>query len=123
MLRLAGLRVDPRTSSFYGETGSVSPTVLRVADGRTIPLELPAGAAIVDVAFTADGDRFALGVRQADGVSLWIGSVDGKLFPVPDLRLAPLLGSTFAWLPDQDRLLVKQIDPDRGPVPTAPAVP
>lgn len=123
MIRLAGLRVDPRTNSFYGETGLVSPTLRAVDGGREVPLTLPTDAVLLDVTWTADGDRFALTVRQPDRISLWVGGVDGKLEVIPDLRLSPLLGSTVAWLPDQDRLLVKRIDPARGEVPPAPAVP
>lgn len=122
-LKLAGERVDPRTGGPWGVAGSVSPVLVHVADATQIPLSLPADARVLDVAWAADGDRFALTVRRDDRIDLWVGDTEGALSAIADLRLVPVLGSAVAWLPDQRRLLVKRVDPSRGAPPGVPAVP
>ena len=73
------------------------------------------------MSWTADGRRFALTVRHADHMGLWVGSVAGDLKRI-DVKVNPLLGTAAAWLPDQKRLLVRRV-PERGAPPAPPAVP
>ncbi len=123
MLELAGERVDPTTNSFHGEYSATAPRLKRVSDGTELPLALPDGARLLDVYWAADGQRFALTVGHSDHVGLWVGSTEGDLMRISDLRLNPVLGSAVAWLPNQKRLLVKAIVSDRGAPPAAPLVP
>ncbi len=122
MHKLAGVRVNPKLNAVHGRNGSTSPRLVRVADGATTPLELPAGAEVHDVVWTADGRRFALAVAVSDHIGLWVGSVEGELARIEGVALNPLLGKAVSWLPDQQRLLVRRI-PDRGPAPEPPAIP
>lgn len=122
MHKLAGMRVNPANNGFQGEHGGTSPRLVRVENGVTTPLQLPQGAELIDVAWTADGGSFALIVGQSDRIGLWTGSVRGDLSMVGDISLNPLLGAAVSWLPDQKRLLVRAI-PERGPAPAAPAIP
>jgi dipeptidyl aminopeptidase/acylaminoacyl peptidase len=122
MHKLAGMRVNPATNGYQGQHGGTSPRLVRVEDGVTISLELPQGAELLDVEWTADGRRFALTIGLSDRIGLWLGSLQGDLAMVRDIALNPLLGAAVSWLPDQKRLLIRAI-PEREPAPQAPAIP
>jgi dipeptidyl aminopeptidase/acylaminoacyl peptidase len=122
MHKLAGMRVNPATNGPHGQHGGTSPRLVQVEGGATTPLDLPAGAEVRSVAWSADGQRFALTVGGAEHFGLWVGSVDGDLTRIDDLALNPLLGTAVSWLPDQERLLVLRIA-ERGPAPEPPAIP
>jgi len=122
MHKLAGVRVNPELSIIHGQHGATSPRLVQVEGGAEIPLELPEEAEVHDVAWTADGQRFALTVRHADHMGLWVGSVMGNLIKVEELALNSLLGTAVHWLPDQKQLLVRHI-PERGSPPQPPAIP
>ncbi|UCD63966.1 MAG: S9 family peptidase, partial [Candidatus Zixiibacteriota bacterium] len=122
MHKLAGIRVNPATNGYHGEHGGTSPRLVRVESGATTPLDLPANSEIHNMAWTVDGQRYALTVGYADHIGLWVGSVDGAVAEIENLALNPLMGTAVSWLPDQERLLVRRI-PKRGPVPEPPAIP
>jgi dipeptidyl aminopeptidase/acylaminoacyl peptidase len=122
MHKLAGMRVNPSTNDWHGRHGGTSPRLVRVEDGATTPLALPADVEVHSVAWTVDGQRFALTVGGDGHRTLWVGSVGGEVTRIEGLELNPLMGSAATWLPDQERLLVRSI-PERGPAPGAPVIP
>ncbi len=122
MHKLAGMRVNPVVSKIHGRHGGTSPRLVAVEDGVVTPLDLPDGAELHDVAWTADGRRFALTVEHRDHMGLWVGSVEGKLKKIEDVTLNSLLGTAVRWRPEQDRLLVRRF-PKRGTPPQPPAIP
>jgi dipeptidyl aminopeptidase/acylaminoacyl peptidase len=122
MHKLAGIRVNPTINGHHGRHGGTSPRLVRVKDGTTTNLGLPADAEVHNVDWTVDGQHFALTVGHADHIGLWVGSVDGTVTKIKDLALNPLLGTAVSWLPDQVHLLVRRI-PQRGPAPKPPAIP
>jgi dipeptidyl aminopeptidase/acylaminoacyl peptidase len=122
MHKLAGMRVDPVVSNFHGRHGATSPRLVAVEGGAEVPLPLPKDAEVHRVSFTADGQRFALTVRQADHMGLWVGSIEGDLSKIKNVAVNQLLGTGVRWLPDQKRLLVRRI-PERGSPPKPPAIP
>ena len=122
MHKLAGMRVNPATNGYHGQHGGTSPRLVPVEGGAAIPLDLPAGAEVLGVDWTVDGQRFALTVGLADHLGLWVGSVEGDVTRIESLAINPLLGGGVNWLPDQERLLVNRI-PQRGPAPTPPPIP
>ena len=122
MHKLAGFRVNPKLNTIHGRHGGTSPRLVRVEDGTTTSLDLPAQAEVLDMVWTADGERFAMVVTEEDHLGLWLGSVGGEFRQIPGLALNPLLGPAATWLPDQKRLLLRRI-PDRGPEPRRPTVP
>ncbi len=121
MHKLAGFRVNPANNGYHGYHGGISPRLVRVEGGATTPLNLPANSEVYEVAWTVDGQHFALTVGHADHFGLWVGSVDGEVTKIENLALNPLI-ATVNWLPDQERLLVHRI-PKRGPAPEPPAIP
>lgn len=122
MHKLAGMRVNPATNGWHGEHGGISPRLLDVEGGNIIPLDFPDEAEVYSVAWTIDGQRFALTAAFADHIGLFVGSVDGKIKHVRDLALNPLLGAAASWLPGQEKLLLRRI-PDRGAPPPPPEIP
>jgi len=122
MHKLAGIRVNPANNSYHGWHGGTSPRLVRIGDGATTQLNLPAEAEVLEVEWTVDGQRFALALGYTDRIELWIGSVEGEINRIENLALNPLMGSTITWLPDQERLLVFRI-PNRGPAPGPPVIP
>jgi dipeptidyl aminopeptidase/acylaminoacyl peptidase len=122
MHKLAGIRVNPANNDHHGRHGDKSPRLVRILDGTTTPLDLPAEAEVFDVDWIVDGQRFALTVGYVDRIELWIGSVEGKMNRIEEIALNPLLGNPVTWLPDQKRLLIRRI-PQRGPAPESPAIP
>jgi dipeptidyl aminopeptidase/acylaminoacyl peptidase len=119
---LAGIRVDPVVNKVHGRHGATSPRLVAVAGGVEIPLDLPEGAEVHDVSWTADGERFALSVEHADHLGLWVGTVEGEVSEIEGVALTPLLRDAADSMPDQRRLLVRRI-PERGPAPEPPAIP
>ena len=123
MHKLAGIRVDPRLNYHHGYQGGMSPRLVEVEGGEVTPLDLPADAEVHSVDFAADGGCFALSVRHSDHIGLWVGSRDGSLLEIPDVALNSLMADAVRWLPDQERLLVLRVPPERGEVPEPPPIP
>src|SRR5881392_2320784 len=61
MLRLAGIRINPRTTGQHRQQYFVKVTLKNIADGKETPVTLPAGAKIVSPAWSADGKYIAAG--------------------------------------------------------------
>jgi len=122
MHKLAGTRVNPAANSRHSSFGVVSPRLVRVKDGKVRKLNLPEGAGILSVEWTACGKRFAVTVELDDHVGLWIGSTAGDFKEVKGLAVNPLMGTPVKWLPDQKRLMIRKI-PERGAAPEPPAIP
>jgi len=122
MHKLAGMRVNPAINGEHGKHGYTSPRIVNVENGATADLKIPEDAEVLGVAWTVDGQKFALTAAHSDHIGLWIGSIDGSVTEIKDMALNPLLGTAVSWLPDQKNLLVRRI-PKRGPVPKAPPIP
>ena len=130
-LRLAGVRVEPKTRRKHDTPGGygVAPcardfTLVNVATGGEVRVALPPGGCAEAASWSADGKRFAFRNTGADAVQLWVGdATNGEAHAVSGVRLNPMLGSTVQWMPDQKTLLVKLVPDAMGPPPSAPLVP
>jgi dipeptidyl aminopeptidase/acylaminoacyl peptidase len=126
MLRLAGVRINPRTNAersyIYYWTGV---TLKRLSDGTEIPVALPAAVRRMgELQWNATGTMFAFTNEATDGVELWVvEAATQKVWQIPGLHINPLLGAEVQWMPDQKTLLVKTIPADRGAPPEPPLVP
>ena len=124
-LKLAGVRVEPRTRRKHDTPGGygVAPcaqtfTVVDVASSRETPVTLPAGGCVDGISWTADGKQYAFRNTARDAVELWIGDIKGATRKIANVRLNPMLGSSHQWLADQKTLLVKLVPDNAGPAPT-----
>jgi dipeptidyl aminopeptidase/acylaminoacyl peptidase len=127
-LKLAGVRVEPRTRRKHDTPGGygVAPcaqtlAVVDVASTHETKIDLPAGGCADNFAWSADGTRFVFRNTSKDAVELWLGDVQGHIHRLGDARLNPMLGSSVQWMPDQKALLVKVIPDHQGAPPTAAA--
>jgi dipeptidyl aminopeptidase/acylaminoacyl peptidase len=124
MLRLAGIRIDPKTNGLHLAPFSVSITLVKLPEGTKIPVELPAKARAGALRWSPDGKMFAFTNTTPLGIELWIGDpATGKTRQVTGIKLNGVLGEPIEWLPDGKALLVKTIKPNRGPAPPEPRVP
>lgn len=124
MLRLAGLRINPRTNGPHGATRYVGLKLKSIADGREQAVQVPSDAHLSFPAWSPDGKRFALTNTGAAGIEPWVGDpATGVLTRVPGVQLNAAYGDELQWMPDSRTLLVQQVLPGRGEPPAAPRVP
>ncbi|RMH74068.1 MAG: S9 family peptidase, partial [Actinomyces sp.] len=125
-LRLAGLRINPRTSG-PSRSNYVNRLVLRRldADGETEVTGLPGGARIADVTWAPDGRHLAFTVTGRDRIDLYVADVaTGRARRAGDFAVNNVYyGTPYAWLPDGQALVVRAVPPDRGAPPEPPPAP
>jgi len=126
-LKLAGVRVEPRTRRKHDTPGGygIAPcaqtlSLVDVSNGREVPVSLPPEGCVDGVVWAADGRRFAFRNTSKDAVEPWIGdAASGKIRRIGPgaVRLNPMLGSSLQWMPDQKTVLVKIVPANAGPPP------
>lgn len=120
---LAGYRFDPKTNGprRFGTVTSVE--IIDLNDFRRVKLDLPAGK-IASPSWSPDGKMLAMTVTTDDGIDLWLANAEtGEVKPTAAKGLNATLASPYAWLTDSNKLIVLQVPPDRGPLPTPNSVP
>ncbi|MBI3210280.1 MAG: S9 family peptidase [Candidatus Solibacter usitatus] len=123
MLRLAGLRTNPRTNGPHLGITFVEFTLLRAADGQTVPLALPKDGVFGMPRWSSDGKWFAFTSTLTNRIDLMLcETATGKVRAVPGINVNAAISETIQWMPDSRHLLVKSI-PKRGNPPEAPLVP
>ena len=126
-LRLAGLRINPRTG---GQSREVTGTGLRlraITAPKNAPrerrIDTPAGARIGVPQWSDDSKRVAFTVTSDSMVRLWIADVaTGTARQVNAPRLNATIGPPCRWI-DNARLACKVIPPERGPEPKTTTTP
>ena len=126
-LRLAGVRVEPRTRRKHDTEGGygVAPcaygiSLVDIASSRETRVALPTGGCADGFAWSADGKRFAFRNTAQNAVELWVGDVaTGATRQLADVRLNPMLENSLQWMPDQKSLLVKLVPLQAGAPPAA----
>jgi dipeptidyl aminopeptidase/acylaminoacyl peptidase len=125
-LRLAGLRLNPRTNGPSRARYFTSLTLSRLADGRQTPVTgLPEEPRIGSVRWSPDGARLAFTLTRENGIELWVADVaTGEARALTDARLVVLPQSAaFEWLPDGRTLVARLVPSERGTPPPAVDVP
>jgi dipeptidyl aminopeptidase/acylaminoacyl peptidase len=126
-LKLAGVRVEPRTRRKHDTSGGygIAPcaqtlTLVDTSNSREVPVTLPPGGCVDGVVWSADGRRFAFRNTSKDAVEPWIcDAATGAIRRLGVARLNPMLGSSLQWMPDQKTLLVKLVPANAGSPPAA----
>jgi len=124
-LRLAGLRIDPRTNGPSREEFYTSLTIVRISDRvEQVIAGLPKGAKIGSVRWSPDGDRFAFTVTKELGIALWVAELKtATARPLTEACLNAVFGTPFTWAPDSQTLFCQMVLANRGDTPIAPTVP
>ncbi|NNF58845.1 MAG: S9 family peptidase, partial [Rhodothermaceae bacterium] len=126
-MRLAGLRINPRTngpSRSRGYTGltlrSLGGEIERAVTG------LPDGELrIRNVRWAPDGRHIAFTLDEQDRIDLYVAPVaDGKARRAMDAMVnAAGYGAAFQWASDSEAIIVRTVPADRPAPPAAPDVP
>ncbi|HEX9165434.1 MAG TPA: hypothetical protein VF862_05960, partial [Gemmatimonadales bacterium] len=121
-LRLAGIRLDPRTngpSRAPAYTGLVLRAVNATVERR---VQVPAGR-IGNIDWSPDGKRFAFSVATDQGLSLAIAEVaEGASREIRGLRLNAANGAPCSWI-DSKSLLCRTVPASRGAPPVRTVTP
>jgi dipeptidyl aminopeptidase/acylaminoacyl peptidase len=124
MLRLAGIRINPRTNGLHLSGFSKSIVLVKLPEGTKLPVSLPVGARASGVRWSPDGKQFAFMNTTDNGIDLWIGDpTTGKTRQIAGVKLNAVLGDTLDWLSDSKTILAKTVPAGRGPAPAEPTVP
>ena len=108
-LRLAGLRINPRTHNLSRTKPFHGLTLQDLATGRTIPIAgLPAGLRFEYPVFAPDGGQLALVELQPAGMALWtVDTATGQARRLTGPTLSATLGRPCVWAPDGRSLYVR----------------
>src|SRR5580700_1883236 len=87
MLRLAGMRIDPRTNGLHLAPHSLSIELVKLPEGTKIKLDLPANAQAGPLRWSPDGKQFAFSNTVANGIELWLGDPSGKARRIEGVKL------------------------------------
>jgi dipeptidyl aminopeptidase/acylaminoacyl peptidase len=130
-LRLAGLRLNPRTNGPSRVSYAVGMMLKRLPSGAETPVQgLPAQARISGLSWSPDNQHlaFALTTPAAEGaagrVELWVADVATntarRLLATP---LNDVFGNAFEWVSDSQTLVACTVPAGRGAAPAADATP
>ncbi len=124
MLRLAGIRINPRTNGLHTVIGYAS-LVLKKIDGTgDTTLALPTGSKAGMPRWNKYGSAFAFTVTLPDRIELWTGvTATGRVRRAEGVRLNAVLGTPLTWMDDGRTLLLQLVPPSRGAAPEEAAVP
>ncbi|MEO6589592.1 MAG: S9 family peptidase, partial [Pyrinomonadaceae bacterium] len=118
MLRLAGIRINPRTTGQHRQQYFVKVTLKNIADGKEMSVNLPTGAKIISPTWSADGKYIAAGNLTPNGTELWIIETgNGKAAKIKDAFVNTTIGG-FDWMPDQQSIIATLVPLKRGVVPS-----
>jgi dipeptidyl aminopeptidase/acylaminoacyl peptidase len=124
MLRLAGVRINPRTNGPHRAQTLRAISLRSVADGAEIKVTLPANARLSWIGFSPDGTRFAFTHTRDTGIELWMADAGtGQARAVSAASLNAVWGQPCEWLADSTALLCRFVPPSRGAPPATPEVP
>lgn len=123
-LRLAGIRINPRTNGPSRSASYNGLTLIDIANGREKKIQgLPTRPQIQNISWSPDGSRIAFTHTAEKGVELWAAEVR----TAKARRLAPevnaaMPGAPYVWL-DNQRLACAMIPAGRGAPPQANSTP
>jgi len=125
MLRLAGVRVNPRTNGPHLTARIFGITLKRISDGAETKVVMPMQPNVSNVKFSLDGKQLAFLNTKPTGVELWIadtGTGKARLLTGMD-RLNATSGDPCDWLHDNSTIVCKIVPAGRAAAPAEPSVP
>ncbi|MGF1669685.1 MAG: prolyl oligopeptidase family serine peptidase [Balneolaceae bacterium] len=118
-LRLAGVRINPRTNGPSNLRYSTKLTVRNLTTGEEAEIKgIPDNPRITNVSWSSTNNHFAFLLNRPNGIELWIADVSkGSAKKLTDARINNTYGSAYQWMPNGKSLLVQLVDKNRGDVP------
>ncbi len=140
MLRIAGIRINPKTNGLHNVTFETSLLLRKIPEGTEVKVDLPPNPLLSGARWSPDGKQFAFTNTTAAGIELWVGDTTGKTHKMEGVRVNAVMGGgagggggrggfsgggggNVQWMPDGKSLLVFTVRADRGPAPAVPLVP
>jgi len=128
-LRLAGLRINPRSHNRARLNVTTGVAVQEIASGRRIAVQgMPASPRIQWTRFSPKGTYFSFVQCDPDGLSVWVVDLaSAKATRVTPPSVSAVLDFPYQWLPEESGLLVHvrpSLEPFVPPVvlPAGPVV-
>lgn len=132
-LRLAGLRIDPKTNigsrtTFYN---NIEVKDLSKKDSEQIQASgLPQNPSLANFTWSPDQKKIAMTNTVKDGVELWILDVEtNSMKKLTEAKINANLGDVINWFEDGNSLLVKMISSEKqdlidtkSAIPTGPTI-
>jgi dipeptidyl aminopeptidase/acylaminoacyl peptidase len=122
MLRLAGLRINPKNNGPHRAPSIIGITLRTIATGTERQIQVPPDARIGTLSFSPDGKRFSFTNTRETRIDLYVGDVVGGQPRLVDGALNGI-GNDCEWLDDSTGLLCSFVPAGRGPLPDGPRVP
>ena len=124
-LRVAGLRINPRTNGPSRGRTYEALVFRRISDGLERAVTgLPEDPRISNIAWSPDGQLFAFTTTKDDRLDLWVAELkDGKARKISKTPLNAAYGRPYDWLSDNQTLIALTIPKDRQAAPDEPRVP
>jgi dipeptidyl aminopeptidase/acylaminoacyl peptidase len=124
MLRLAGTRISPTTSSSFLTQSINKLTLVDLSNNSSKVLEIPANPKISFVSFSPDSKRLAFVQKLATGQELWTVNLQtGKSTPTVTVKLNSTTGNPYQWMPDSNGIICLTVPALRGKAPVDSEVP
>jgi dipeptidyl aminopeptidase/acylaminoacyl peptidase len=124
MLRLAGLRINPKTNGPHLPPRNIGLELQSLADNTRRRVELPAGARIGFPSWSPDGKQLVFTRTMEDRIELWIASLsNGVARRLDGIAVNEAYGDAVSWMPDSKTLLVLTVVADRGRPPAKAVAP
>ncbi|MGH7575774.1 MAG: S9 family peptidase [Longimicrobiales bacterium] len=124
-LRLAGLRIDPRTNG-PSRSRPYRGLAFRSLEGVERPVTgLPAEPRLRHPRWSPDSRSIAFTHDAQDHIELWVADVEtARARRLSEVSVSDAsIGSPYTWLPDAKSLIVRAVPADRGDPPAATAAP
>ncbi|MDT8418072.1 MAG: S9 family peptidase, partial [Lutibacter sp.] len=117
-LRLAGLRINPKTNSGSRSRNFNNISIFDVKTKTEIPVSgMPVNPKITDINWSNAQDKIAFINTTETGVSLWVIDYDKrKATKLTDANLNANMGNPVTWLKDDSGLLAKFLPVNRKPL-------
>src|SRR5450755_3068508 len=139
MLRLAGMRINPKTNGLHNTVFNSSLSLRKIPEGTEVKVDLPPNAELSLGHWSPDATHFTFTNTTDRGIELWLGDTTGKTRKIEGVRINAVMGggpgggggrggagagpSDVQWMPDGRTLLVQMVKPNRGAAPAEPLVP
>jgi len=123
MLRIGGLRINPRNNGPHRTSGATGITLKTVASGEERKVQVPADARIGAVMFSPDGKRLAFTNARENTIDLHIVDVSNAQTRQVQGAAINEVSTGCDWLDDSTGLLCGVVPATRGAAPTDPGVP
>ncbi len=124
-LRIAGLRINPRTNGRSRSSYFTKLSLKQISGQSERDISgLPRDARIGSVSWSPDGKHIAFSLTRDTAIELWVAEVaSARARRLIDASLNGAYRSAFSWVSDSQTLIAMVVPAGRGPAPSAPSVP